>query len=172
MKRTNLIGKRFGRLVVLSRTDKRTKRGTTIWECVCDCGTRVEVRTDKLTGGGKRSCGCWEQENAYKYFRSPYRPKHRSFGKDNPAWKGGRTITGGYFAIRAPHHPYVGKTGYIMEHRIIMERRLGRYLKSHEVVHHIDGNPYNNDSANLHLFPNDVTHFAWHKRLEEIATYD
>ena len=37
------------------------------------------------------------------------------------------------------------------EHRYIMEQHLGRKLKRHEVVHHIDGNTYNNNVDNLKL---------------------
>lgn len=39
--------------------------------------------------------------------------------------------------------------GYCWKHRKIAEETLGRKLKSHEVVHHIDGNTLNNDLANL-----------------------
>lgn len=36
-------------------------------------------------------------------------------------------------------------------HRLIMEHKLGRKLQSHEIVHHIDGNPLNNHPDNLSL---------------------
>ena len=35
------------------------------------------------------------------------------------------------------------------EHRMIMERILGRKLSAEEIVHHIDGNKWNNDPSNL-----------------------
>jgi HNH endonuclease len=37
----------------------------------------------------------------------------------------------------------------IPEHRHVMELKLGRKLTSAEIVHHADGNPLNNDPANL-----------------------
>lgn len=37
----------------------------------------------------------------------------------------------------------------IAEHRHVMELKLGRKLGSAEVVHHVDGNPLNNDPDNL-----------------------
>lgn len=40
------------------------------------------------------------------------------------------------------------------EHRVIMEKILGRKLSSEEIVHHIDGNQHNNDPENLKI----VTH--------------
>lgn len=49
-----------------------------------------------------------------------------------------------------------GKAGYIKEygrhqHRIVMEKKLGRKLTSQEIVHHIDGNKHNNHPDNLQL---------------------
>ena len=40
-----------------------------------------------------------------------------------------------------------GKTRTV--HRLIMEQILGRELSSDELVHHIDGNKWNNDPSNL-----------------------
>jgi len=58
----------------------------------------------------------------------------------------------GYIKIYCPNHPYAngGRRGlYVYAHRLIMEQILGRYLTPDEVVHHKDGNPQNNDPANL-----------------------
>jgi hypothetical protein len=51
-------------------------------------------------------------------------------------------------------------------HRIIMEKYIGRKLKSKEVVHHIDGNPKNNSIKNLKLFKNQSEHMRHHIFLE------
>jgi len=91
------------------------------------------------------------------------------FGKtgiQNPAWRGGRkTRKDGYaLVIAPPEHPYPsdtnGHTAYILEHRLIMERLLGRYLEPQEVVHHIDGNPRNNEPNNLKLYPSQAEHIS------------
>ena len=39
----------------------------------------------------------------------------------------------------------------MLEHRVIMELHVGRPLERHEVVHHIDKNPLNNNIENLQL---------------------
>lgn len=63
--RENLMGKRFGRLTVVSPApDRVLKNGRhlTIWECVCDCGNTHIVRTTDLKRGAIRSCGCYRAE--------------------------------------------------------------------------------------------------------------
>lgn len=79
-------------------------------------------------------------------------------------WKGGRKIRkDGYILVAVDQHPYPagGKasgTGYVLEHRLVMEKHLGRYLEPAEVVHHIDGNPSNNDISNLKLYASNAEH--------------
>lgn len=51
------IGERFGRLVVVSRTESLVK-GQTRWLCRCDCGAETEVYATHLRSGGTSSCGC------------------------------------------------------------------------------------------------------------------
>ena len=54
---SNLIGQRFGKLVVKDKTEER-KRGRIVWECKCDCGNTCLVSTSYLTSGDTKSCGC------------------------------------------------------------------------------------------------------------------
>ena len=57
----NLIGKRFGKLVVLEKSENR-RRSHTLWICQCDCGNICEKPTGELNGGTATSCGCiWRQ---------------------------------------------------------------------------------------------------------------
>ena len=73
-------------------------------------------------------------------------------GKNNPCWKGGRRVdSNGYILIKEWNHPHTSKSGYLLEHRLVMEEKLGRYLKPYEFVHHIDGNKQNNALYNLCL---------------------
>lgn len=60
---SDLTGKRFGRLIVLSRAG--SNHVGTLWLCECDCGGRATTTTNRLTSGRKRSCGCWEALRRY-----------------------------------------------------------------------------------------------------------
>jgi len=62
--------------------------------------------------------------------------------------------------IHQPHHPHANHAGYVREHRLVMEKKLGRFLQPTEVVHHKDDNRQNNDPSNLELFPNNTAHLA------------
>ena len=57
----DITGQRFGRLVAIRRTDKQ-KNESVIWECKCDCGNVVEVRSTTLRNGNTKSCGCLHRE--------------------------------------------------------------------------------------------------------------
>ena len=63
----DLTGKRFGRLVAISRT--KNKHGVSAWLCVCDCGNEKVVRTDHLESGDIKSCGCLFDELNHKTAR-------------------------------------------------------------------------------------------------------
>lgn len=48
------------------------------------------------------------------------------------------------------------------EHRVVAEQMLGRVLNPAEVVHHIDGNPRNNEPENLFVFSSQKEHAEHH----------
>lgn len=58
----NLIGKRFGRFVVLEKAESR--KGKTFWKCECDCGNKKEIYSYALTSGKAKSCGCLRSETS------------------------------------------------------------------------------------------------------------
>jgi hypothetical protein len=59
MKKMDLTGERFGRLVVVREAPKKTRIR---WECECDCGGKVVVQATNLRSGHSQSCGCITRE--------------------------------------------------------------------------------------------------------------
>ena len=61
----DLTGMRFGRLTVISRAPSHmypSGRPRSMWNCVCDCGSSLQVDVTCLTTGRTRSCGCLQRE--------------------------------------------------------------------------------------------------------------
>ena len=101
------------------------------------------------------------QETKDKISKSNPRKK----GKDAYAWKGGKILIGGYFYIHSPDHPCKTKQDYMCEHRLVMERKLGRYLLPVEIVHHINGVITDNRLKNLILLKNKSEHRKSHPEI-------
>ena len=86
----------------------------------------------------------------------------------NPRWNGGKGITSqGYIEV-ITDSPNKNARGRILEHRLIMEKYLGRYLKSGEIVHHINRDKKDNRIENLELISSHSEHLKTkHKPTEE-----
>lgn len=77
---------------------------------------------------------------------------HRKIGERNPKWCGGKLHSGGYIYIYRPDHPNAIALGYVLEHRLVMEQKLGRFLEANEIIHHINHNKSDNSPENLTLY--------------------
>mgnify|MGYP000855394908 FL=1 len=109
----------------------------------------------RQTGANRRHIQSFLRRHAIPY--TPFEQK----GSNNPAWRGGRMIDpDGYVLILRPGHPHATRHGYVREHRLVMEAKLGRYLTRQEVVHHIDGDRGNNHPDNLAVFASNDEHLA------------
>lgn len=71
----NLVGQRFGRLLVKSRAPYQKYKGP-LWRCLCDCGSEIITTTGNLKFGRARSCGCLQKEVTSK--RSTKHGEHGS----------------------------------------------------------------------------------------------
>ncbi len=97
--------------------------------------------------------------------------KERFKNKENhPRWKGGKfELSTGYVVVNSQGHPNAmirGSTAYMLEHRLVMEKKIGRYLERWETVHHINRIRNDNRIENLELLPNSE-HWIVTKLIEE-----
>lgn len=74
----DLVGQRFGRLVVIER-DGSNKSGNAVWKCQCDCGNIKSIVGTSLTRGLTQSCGCIRSEKSSE--RKKQNLLNQKFGK-------------------------------------------------------------------------------------------
>jgi hypothetical protein len=79
-------------------------------------------------------------------------------GPRNGRWRGGAFIHNGYRLVLRPDHPFANRAGYVREHRLVVEERLGCYLPPSFVVHHINGDRLDNRDENLRVYGSHGEH--------------
>lgn len=93
--------------------------------------------------------------------------KRNQYGENNDYWKGGRVRhSSGYTYVKRKGHPRVLERGdYVLEHILVGEEVIGRYLKEGEIIHHINGVRDDNQPDNLF-----ITNHADHMRMHNDGT--
>lgn len=134
---SDLTNKKIGTLTVIRRAENNKKTNKPRWLCKCECGKEKIVASNSLLKGATKSCGC------QMYKRGP----------GHSRWKGGRQVTAdGYILVWAPDNPMADIKGYVLEHRLVMSKKIGRPLLSKESVHHKNGIRSDNRLKNLELW--------------------
>lgn len=114
--------------------------------------TAIEI--GRVTGCGRRRI--WK---AIGEFGIPRRKRGPRSAMHHGSWSGGRTIDkDGYVLLYMPCHPDRDSHNRVREHRLVMERYLGRRLSEEEVVDHRNGKKSDNRLSNLRLFPTNADH--------------
>lgn len=128
--------------------------------------TIAELYLSGLTCDGiAKLCGVYHQSVANSLRRSGVKIRKtwkRASGSANGRWNGGHRLIKGYTHLLIPNHHLARKDGYVPEHRLVMETKLGRKLLPGEVVNHIDGNILNNHPDNLSVYKNNGDHIKSH----------
>ena len=142
--------------------------------CKKEYQTYAAWRKKHVHGFCSRSCkyewnktltGHWKGKKMPESAKQKMRENHADFrGEKNGRWKGGRRVDkDGYVLLHLPDHPYRDYHGYVREHRIAMEKHIGRHLLPDEVVHHIDQDKLNNDISNLQIMTPQA-HMSLHSK--------
>lgn len=155
-KQINIIGLKFGRLRVISKSDKRNKNKNAHWNCLCDCGNYVVVDGHNLRCGHTISCGCLQKENTSNSRKSSnyydlsneygigYTKNRKPFLFDKDDFE----IINGYCWV-------CNDDGYIIAHskdgNIRMHRLVMGVLRDNVIVDHINHNTSDNRKKNLRI---------------------
>jgi|SRR5688500_10650227 len=145
----------FKKQKTIGDTDRTKKRRLMIERTCSHCDEKNMIRVSKL----RQTIKNWKQN----YNNEPYKPfcrhcwfkihNYSSKGPANPRWKGGiKYHEDGYILVRSYNHPSNRTDGYVFQHRLVIEKKIGRYLKANEFVHHINGIKSDNRPENLELW--------------------
>lgn len=91
--------------------------------------------------------------------------REQKLGEKNPNWNGGRIYDrkNDRIWIHKPEHPHANQRGYVQEHRLVVEKALGRHLRPNEIIHHVNEEKTDNRIENLQVMT-QAQHLALHRR--------
>lgn len=118
-----------------------------------------------ICGCGKKFIGCRYHKG---YIKGHSQKITRKFmiGEKAPSWKGGVLSKRGYIFLYSPNHPH-NDGGYVKRSRLQMEKKIGRYLKTTEIIHHLNGIRDDDRIENLMITTRGV-HSSIHRHLENL----
>ena len=146
----NEIGSKYGKLTVISRSDKAIKSGNIWWVCKCECGNTIIARGDRLRSGQTSSCGCTKGVNKFieqdAYFIG-IDSKKRQFLFDKEDYE-----------YIKKYYWYIDVTGYVVHKHKNKTKGKTYYLHreliscgKEKFVDHMNNNKLDNRKSNLRL---------------------
>jgi hypothetical protein len=132
-------------------------------QCRCPCKESISIRTKKGLLQTYKHGHFWKvKEN---------NPSKK--GAESIHWKGGLIPDkSGYMMRYMPDHPFANGIGYVREHRLVMEKHLGRYLTKQEVIHHKNDIKDDNRLENLEILIDQSNHATIHNTGQQRAKKD
>lgn len=141
IRRIDITGQRFGRLVAIQF--KGVEHESARWLCRCDCGVEKVVGASKLRSGNTRSCGCLAAETAAVTLGERARTHGRSHLPEYEAWR--LMVYRCHDPSAANYHNYGGRgISVCQQWRESLERFLEDVGRRPSVAHSIDRYPNNN----------------------------
>jgi hypothetical protein len=146
---------------------------------LCECGCGGFANSGKRFISGHNNVG--QRRSAAtkaKLREGKLGARNPAYGKRPHNYKGRQVHPDGYIQLVAKGHPFAGRTGLVMEHRLVMEEHLRSadpenpwltsvdgvlYLCPDAEVHHIDEDKANNVIANLEVL-SKADHAGHHLR--------
>jgi len=115
-------------------------------------------------------CGCGQKTRIINGVPRLLIKHHQPKGSRSPGWKGGKVKNNhGYVKVSSNGHPRSDESGYVLEHILIAEKALGRFLVEPERVHHVNLIKSENTNSNLVVCPNDSYHRLLHIRTKALS---
>lgn len=143
--------KKYRTCSVACRAELARRKPKTTISLACEiCGQPFSVKRSHADIRKTCSRRCFSELKRRQMIGEGNHQYGRRGPKRGRAWKGGRIVRNGYVWIYMPDHPDACEQ-YIKEHRLVMERILGRRLLADEDVHHINGIKTDNRPENLEL---------------------